>query len=139
MTHNPYVFHEKPCFMISAFAKSFEEQRPIICHKDKTLTIKNLLEHGYCKRIKPNKKAIALFKSLKYGDDLPESFKYPLLPDNDINNYEFFELTPSGTTAVYYHYQQKALERLYKNKIKILKEQIFEEILETLSKKFKEL
>lgn len=139
MKRNPYEFHEKPCLMITTFVKSFEEQQPIICHKDKTSTIKKLLEHGYCERIKPNKKAMALFKRLKCGDDLPESFKYSPLPDNDINNYEFFELTLAGTTAVYYHYQQKALERLYKNRIKILEKQIYEELLETISKKFKEL
>ena len=139
MARNPYTFPEKPCRMMDAFVKSFEEQRPIICHKDKPLTIKKLLEHGFCKRIKPDEKAVALFKRLNCGDELPESFKYPLLPDNDINNYDFFQLTPAGTTAVYYHYQQKALENLYKKKTKILKDYILEEILETISKKFKEL
>lgn len=135
MTRNPYEFPEKPCFMIHTFIKSFEEKRPIICHKDRQLTIENLLYHGYCRRIKPNEEAVKLFKQLKCGEDLPESFKYLLLPDKDINNYEFFELTPSGTTAVYYYYQKKELKRFYKDKIKNLKG----EILELISNKFKEL
>lgn len=132
---NPYELPKQPFYMIHDLVKAFEEKRPIICHKDRLLTIEKLLEHGYFRRVKPDSEMVSLFAKTKGGKKLPEKFKYPLIPDYDISNYEFFEITTAGMTAVYYHYQKKELERFYKDKIKNLKG----EILELISNKFSEL